>query len=105
VSVKFRSWSSLRVAKCIIILVSIICFIFPYTNVLYSYSTNERNVCTYSNNICKLSIDSILLIFNSGIPPVLMVLISLFTIHNVNYVNKIHFGHRRDIQLIRILLV
>jgi hypothetical protein len=101
----FRSWSSLRVAKRVIFLVSIIGFIFPYTQVFYCFSINQQNVCTCINNMCQLSNETILLICNSGIPPILMVLISILTIQNVKYLDQIHSRRRRDIQLNRILLV
>ena len=101
----YRSWSSFRLAKRVILLATITCFIFPYTQGFYCFSINQRNICTYSNNICKLSIDSILLVCNSGIPPILMVLISILTIYNVRYMNQINVRHRRNVQLIRILLV
>lgn len=101
----FRSWSSLQLAKRVIILAIIIGFIFPYTQTLYCYSISKDNVCTYTNNICKLSTDSMLLICNSGIPPILMVLISILTIRNIKYLNQINFRHRRDAQLSKILFV
>jgi hypothetical protein len=103
-NVTFRSWSSLHVAKRIIFFISTICFLFPYTQIFYCCSIIQT-VCTITNNICKLSIDSILIACNSGIPPILMILISILTIRNVKYINQISFRHRRDIQLIRILLV
>jgi hypothetical protein len=100
-----RSWSSLHLAKRIILLASIIGFIFPYTQVFYCYSINKNNTCTYTNNICKLSIDSILLLCNSGVPPIVMVLLSILTIQNIKYLNRTNAVRRRDVQLNRILLV
>ena len=105
-NVTFRSWSSLRLAKRIIVLASIICFIFPYTQVFYCYSISQQNVCALSNSICKLTLDTTALICNSGIPPMLMVLISILTINNTKYFNPMNFRRRRrDVQLIRILVI
>jgi hypothetical protein len=101
-----RLWSSIRIAKRVIILATLICFIFPYTQVFYCYAVNSKNVCTYQVNTCELVNDTILLICNSGLPPVLMVLLSILTIRNVKSLNSSAAnGQRRDIQLIKILFV
>ncbi|CAF1305614.1 unnamed protein product [Adineta steineri] len=105
-NVRYRSWSSIHIAKRIITLASIICFIFLYTQVFYCYSINQKNVCTYSTNLCKLSVDIVLLICNSGIPPILMILISILTIKNVKHSNQINsHQRRRDRQITRILFI
>ena len=100
-----RSWSSTRLAKRMIILVTVICIIFPYTQVLYCYSIGDRHFCLYINNICELIIGNVLLVCNSGVPPMLMVIISILTIRNVKYSNQVNVNRRRDVQLIRILLI
>lgn len=102
-----RLWSSVKMSKYLVCLSTIICFTIPYTQVYYCYKVNQKNVCTYQNNICNLMNNIILIIFNSGLPPLLMVLLSILTIQNVKQTNHIHtrINRRRDIQLIRILLI
>lgn len=104
-AVSIRLWSSALIAKRIIILASIICFIGPYTQVFYCYETNSRQKCLSTNITCKLLNTIILLLCNSGLPPVLMILLSILTIRNVKYLNHIMVCRRRDVQLIRLLLI
>jgi hypothetical protein len=104
-NINIRLWSSVPLAKRIVCVTGIICFIIPYTQVFYCYTVTSTHVCTYENSICKLLNDVILLICNSGLPPLLMVLISVLTIRNVKYSNRITAGRRRDTQLIRILFI
>jgi hypothetical protein len=105
IHVNIRSWSSLRLAKRIILISSIICFTLPYTQVFYCYTISQKHVCTYQNTACQLLNDIILLLCNSGLPPILMVLVSILTIRNVKYSSRVATGPRRDTQLIRILLI
>jgi hypothetical protein len=100
-----RSWSSLRLAKRIIPIASIIAFLFPYTQVFYCYTTYQKTFCTNVNNICKLSNDITLLVLNSGFPPILMVILSILTIRNVKSLHRINLHQRRDVALTRILLI
>jgi len=105
-NINIRLWSSVPLAKRIVCITGIICFIIPYTQVFYCYTVTPNNVCTYQNSMCKLVNDIILLICNSGIPPLLMVLVSILTIRNVKHSNRINAGRRRrDTQLIRILFI
>jgi hypothetical protein len=104
-NVHYRSWSSLRLAKRLILITSVICLIFPYTQVFYCYSISPQKICANQYDICEITVDGVLLICNSGLPPMLMVLVSILTIHNVKYSTRINPGHRRDIQLIRILFI
>ncbi|CAF1056010.1 unnamed protein product [Rotaria sordida] len=109
-NVNIRSWSSVRLAKRIVITAIIICFICPYTQVFYCYTISQGTLCTWENQTCKLLNDIILLICNSGFPPILMILISILTIRNVKYLNHTVDGshrrrRRRDVQLIRLLLI
>lgn len=104
-NVTFRSWSSLKIAKRVILIATIIGFICPYTQVLFCCSISSKNVCTFSNSICRTGVDITLLLCNSGIPPALMVLISTLTIQNIKFLNRINIRHRRSVQLSRILLV
>ncbi|CAF4593347.1 unnamed protein product [Rotaria sp. Silwood1] len=104
-NVNMRLWSSLRLTKRIVILATIICFICPYTQVFYCYTTNQNSSCTWQNATCKLINDLILLILNSGLPPILMILTSILTIRNVKYSNHIVVGGRRNVQLIRLLFI
>ena len=108
-NVNTRSWSSLHVAKRFVCLASLICFLIPYTQVFYCYTVSTKKVCTYQNQICKLLNDIILLLCNSGFPPILMVILSILTIRNVKDTNLMANQHRRhrrrDAQLIRILLI
>jgi hypothetical protein len=58
--------------------------------------------------MCQLANNIILLIFNSGIPPILMVVFSILTIRNVNYRKHVITNRnypRRDVELVRILLI
>ncbi|CAF2512350.1 unnamed protein product [Rotaria sp. Silwood2] len=103
-NVNMRSFSSLRVAKRIVILATIICFTCPYTQVFYCYRINQDSLCAV-NPTCRLINDIILLVCNSGVPPILMMLTTLITIHNVKYSNHIVVGRRRDVQLIRLLFI
>ncbi|CAF4334180.1 unnamed protein product, partial [Rotaria sordida] len=90
------SWSSVRLAKRIVIIAIISCFICPYTQVFYCYTIAQGTLCTLENQTCKLLNDIILLICNSGFPPILMILISILTIRNVQYLNHTVDGsHRR----------
>lgn len=82
-NVTLRSWSSMHVAKRIILVVTSICFLVPYTQVFYCFSISEKNVCTFTDNICRLTNDTILLTCNSGLPPIFMVIMSTLTIQNV----------------------
>jgi len=104
-NLSFRSLSSVRLAKRVIIITIIIGFILPYTQIFYCFSITQRNVCTCINKICELTNDSILLLCNSGVPPVLMVLLSILTIQNVKYLNRFNNRQRRLVQLNRILLI
>jgi len=104
-NVNFRLWSSLHRAKRIIVISSIIGFIFPYIQAFYCFSINQNNTCTYITNICKLSCDITLLLCNSCVPPILMVIISILTIQNVRSLQRINIRRRRDVQLSRILLI
>jgi hypothetical protein len=66
------------------------------------------HVCTLQNNTCQLLNTILLLICNSGLPPILMVVFSILTIRNVNYRNHITINRthrRRDVQLTRILFI
>jgi hypothetical protein len=108
ININIRLWSSVRLAKRIVYFSSIICFIFPYTQVFYCYTVNQKNGCTFQNNTCQLLNNIILFLINSGLPPILMVLASMLTIRNVKYSNHIAAGRyhrRRDIQLIQILFI
>jgi hypothetical protein len=103
-----RLWSSLPIAKRIVFVSSLICFLLPYTQVFYCYTVNSKYVCTYENNTCQLLNTILLLVCNSGLPPILMVVFSILTIRNVNYRNHVNINHnypRRDVQLTRILLI
>ena len=68
-------------------------------------TVNERKICTYVDDLCKITIDSVLLLCNSGIPPILIVLFTTLTIYNVRCVPQVRPRHRRNVQLIRILLI
>lgn len=105
INVNIRSWSSVHLAKRIVIIATLFCFTLPYTQVFYCYIVNQKNMCALQNITCKFLNDIILLICNSGLPPILMVLISILTIRNVKYSNRTVGGRRRDIQLIRILFI
>ncbi|CAF1141360.1 unnamed protein product [Rotaria sordida] len=105
-NVNIRLWSSIYLTKRIIILATVICFICPYTQVFYCYRVSQGVLCTLTNQTCKLLSEIILLICNSGLPPILMILISILTIRNVKYSNHIVGGsRRRDVQLIRLLFI
>ena len=97
-----RSWSSLRIAKRTVIFASLFGFLFPYTELFYCYSVNRQNVCTYTILTCKMINETVRLIFNTGIPPIIMVVISYLTVQQIKH---IHFHSNRDTQLVRILLV
>ncbi|CAF4392342.1 unnamed protein product, partial [Rotaria sordida] len=91
-NINIRLWSSIYLTKRIIILAIIICLICPYTQVFYCYTISQRASCTYTNQTCKLLNDIILLICNSGLPPILMILINILTIRNVKSSNHIVGG-------------
>ncbi|CAF1013768.1 unnamed protein product [Adineta steineri] len=103
--VHIRSWSSVRVAKRIVLIACIICFTLPYTQVFFCYVLTQKNVCTYTNSTCNLLNNIILFVCNSGLPPILMVIISLLTIRNVKQSTRLAHGARRDVQLVRILFI
>ncbi|UJR25570.1 hypothetical protein I4U23_006915 [Adineta vaga] len=105
IHVHLRTWNSLRIAKRLILISTLIIFILPYTQVFYCYTVNQRNLCIHQSTTCKLLNDIILLCLNSGIPPILMVIMSILTIRNVKRSTNLANGQRRDIQLIRILLI
>jgi hypothetical protein len=105
-NVNIRVWSSVRLAKRIVCFAGIICFIFPFTQVFYCYTIIPPKGCTYTSNTCTLLNDIILLLCNSGLPPLLMVLTSILTIRNVKNSNRANTtGRRRDTQLIKILFI
>ena len=104
-NIQLRSWSSVRLAKRTILLSSLVCFLFPYTQVFFCYSISSKKVCTPSSNLCKSTVDGVLLVFNSGIPPLLMVLFSLLTIRNVKHLQRLHSRERRDMQLVQLMLI
>ncbi|CAF0956014.1 unnamed protein product [Rotaria magnacalcarata] len=105
-----RSWSSLYLAKRTIVITIIICFICPYSQVFYCYTISRENICTQTNQTCKVVNDIILILCNFGLPPILMVTIDILTIRNVQYLDQ-NFSNcrrrhrRRDIQLIRLLFI
>ena len=101
-----RQWSSLSIAKHIVCCATLIGFLLPYTQVFYCYDINQRRSCIHVNNACKLINDIILLLCNSGLPPILMVIFSVMTIRNVKSRNQtMTHQRRRDVQLVRILLI
>ena len=104
-NVNLRLCSSIHFAKRVILLATIIAFLFPYTHVFYCYTINQRKVCTHANSVCRLVIGTILLLCNSCIPPILMVFISICTIRNVRIFSRISARRRRDVQLSRILFI
>ncbi|CAF1301638.1 unnamed protein product [Adineta ricciae] len=103
--VHIRDWSSLRMAKRLILLSTLIAFIFPYTQTFYCYNISSRGVCIQIDTKCKSLNDILLLCCNSGLPPIFMALISILTIKNVKHTQNLVTTHRRDSQLIRILLI
>ena len=105
-NVQLRSWSSMRLAKRTVLLSSVVCVLLPYPQVFICYTINQRNICALSNNLCKATVDATALAFNSGLPPILMVLFSVLTIQNVKRVHRFHSQQqRRDIQLIKLVLI
>ena len=104
-SARYRAWSTPRLAKRVIILASIVCFIFPYTHAFYCYSTYPRNVCAPVSNLCKLTTDGTLLLFNSGVPPLVMVFMSLLTLRNMKQLHPNHLHRRGNVSVVRILLI
>jgi hypothetical protein len=108
INANLRSWSSLSIANRIVFIATVICFIVPYSSIFYCYTVTSKSVCTTQNNICLSVYSIVLLIFNSGIPPILMVVFSILTIRNVNYRRRILTNGRyprRDVELVRILLI
>ncbi|CAF3893817.1 unnamed protein product [Rotaria magnacalcarata] len=93
-------------AKRTIVITIIICFICPYSQVFYCYTISRDNICTQTNQTCKVVNDIILILCNFGLPPILMVTIDILTIRNVQYLDQ-NFSNcrRRDIQLIRLLFI
>ena len=103
--VVLRSWSSVRMSQRLIIGSSIFCLVVPYSQVFYCLTVTQRNVCTYTVDTCKFTLDGVLLLCNSGVPPMLIVLLTILTIRNVRQVPKINVRVRRNVQLIRIVLI
>ncbi|CAM4756538.1 unnamed protein product [Rotaria magnacalcarata] len=85
-------------AKRTIVITIIICFICPYSQVFYCYTISRDNICTQTNQTCKVVNDIILILCNFGLPPILMVTIDILTIRNVQYLDQ-NFSNcrRRDI--------
>lgn len=105
-NVNRRQWSSLPIAKRIVCCLTLIGFLLPYSQVFYCYDINQRRSCIHLNNACKLINDIILLLCNSGLPPILMVIFSIMTIRNVKSRDRMMSNpRRRDVQLVRILLI
>jgi hypothetical protein len=103
--IHYRSWSSIDRTKRTIFLSTITVIACPYTHLFYCYSINEKRICTFLSNSCKSITDGILILCNSGVPPVLMLLFSLFTIRNVKHFTGHHIHNRRHVQITRILFI
>lgn len=102
---RYRAWSTPQLAKRLIVLATIVCFIFPYTQAFYCYSTDLRASCALVNSACKLTLDITLLVCNSGIPPLLMLLTSWFTLRNMKHQHSNHILRRRNVSVVQILFI